>query len=133
MFAQLTTLYRPYFSLSQKNFKRIVGVSSILLFSLLGSYLFTALQNAFTALSIILSSSEITYALIATGAFECLLPLTLWGIAFQATWSLATWLSNDLRFELQRDLIEKYADSKLYVGIKFIDNKKQEKNNDCCD
>src|SRR5690242_10021857 len=99
---RLYTLYRPYFTLSGKGLHRTVGALAIIACNLISALSMISIQNAFSALNLILMSPGITLPLITSSLLSCITPIIVFAGFISFSYTISSWLSDNLTHELNQ-------------------------------
>jgi len=125
---RLYRLYRPYFGISGENRWRALGGLSIICFSLISSFSMVYIQEAFSVMTVVIMQPGITLSVFGSSVLGCLVPILIFSGCLSIAWSISSWLSENLAYELSQSLIAKWIDDASYNGLKFINDKREKVN-----
>ncbi len=120
---QVYYLFSPYFGFDAKNRGRTAAVFVIFLGCVISSLTMVYIQNAFSALNLLLLTPGMTLSVFGWGLAVCVVPILCYATILSFCALATSWLSDNLSRELGRNLISKWIDTEAFYGIKFIHSK----------
>lgn len=120
---QVYQLFRPYFGFESKNRRRTAAASVIVVGCVISAITMVYIQNAFSALNLMLMTQSIALGAFGWGILACLVPIITYATVLSLCALATSWLSDNLSRELGRNLISKWINSEAFYGIKFIHSK----------
>jgi len=125
---QVYQLFRPYFGLDAKNRSRTAAIVVIFTGCVISSLTMVYIQNAFAALNLLLLTPGMTLGVFGSSLAACFVPIVCYAATLSLCALATSWLSENLSYELGRNLISKWIDGKAFYGIKFIHSKENQIN-----
>lgn len=120
---QLYYLFSPYFGFEAKNRWRTAAVAVIFAGCIVSSITMVYIQNAFSALNLLLLTPGMTLGVFGSSLLACTVPIICYATVLSLCALATSWLSDNLSHELGRNLISKWIDTEAFYGIKFIHSK----------